>query len=215
MEIDPPLVARVWAASDVRQQVRDGTIFMLSRSCGPRSREIRQLRLSEVRRALQTGPDALGVYTATSQGKTGETLLRFGPDVADALRRWLQMRPPAAIDVCFVTLRQVAGQGDASRRYRPLARKSLDGVYERVCQAAGVPLIRSHAIRHHVGDTTTRAHGPKIAAMILNHRDADTASTAIAFYHHPDQLDVSRAVMGMDSADDLNQLFQPRRIAHD
>ena len=39
--------------------------------------------------------------------------------------------------------------------------------------------------------------GPKVAAMLLNHRDAATAATAIAFYHHPDEMDVSRAVMAL------------------
>jgi hypothetical protein len=30
--------------------------------------------------------------------------------------------------------------------------------------------------------------------MVLNHKDQDTAGTAIAFYHHPDESDVSRAL---------------------
>lgn len=205
-------LARQWVYSAEAAQVRDACIVLLSAACGPRSREIRQLRLSEVRRALQMGPDAIGVFVASSQGKTGETLLRFGPDVAEALRLWLTIRPAAAtIDVCFTTVRQVAAPGDKSRRFRPLARRSLDGAYEHLCRAAGVPVIRSHAIRHHVGDATTRQYGARVAAMILNHRDADTGATAIAYYHHPDQLDVSRAVRGLDSAeaDPINQLFAP------
>lgn len=206
--------ARAWCQSDNPQQVRDGLIVLLSRTCGPRSREIRQLRLSEVKRALAAGPSD-GVYILSSNGKTGETLLRFGDDVALAFRQWLAIRPKTAVDVCFITLKQVDAPGDAERRYRPLARRSLDGAYERVCQAAGVGLIRSHAFRHYIGHMAAQLHGPKVAAMILNHRDAATAQTAIAYYHHPDEADVSRAVLalGKDSAerDPINDLFTRRR----
>lgn len=206
-------VARQWTMSSDMRQVRDAAIFLLSCACGPRCRELRQLRLSEVRRALQAGPDSNGVFTAASYGKSGETLMRFTTDVAQAIQRWLTMRPPAGIDVCFITTRQVAGTGDESLRFRPLARRSLDGAFERISQAAGVPTIRSHAIRHHVGDLVTRTYGPKVAAMILNHRDIDSAATAIAYYHHPNQADVSRAIRGLDSAehDPLNALFTARR----
>lgn len=207
--------ARRWCQTDDPQQVRDGLIVLLSRTCGPRSREIRQLRLSEVKRALGVGPTA-GVYVLSSQGKTGETLLRFGEDVAAGFRQWLAIRPKTAVDVCFVTLKQVDAPGDADLRYRPLARRSLDGAYERVCQAAGVGLIRSHAYRHYIGHMAAQEHGPKIAAIILNHRDAATAQTAIAYYHHPDDADVNRAVLelGHDSAepeDPLNALFRRHR----
>jgi hypothetical protein len=65
----------------------------------------------------------------------------------------------------------------------------------RLAKEAGVPRpIYTHALRHRIGDLTTQRHGPKVAALLLNHRDANTAATAIAFYHHPDELDVSRAV---------------------
>lgn len=206
-------VARQWTMSTDVRQVRDAAIFLLSCACGPRCRELRQLRLSEVRRALHAGPDSNGVFTAASNGKSGETLIRFTTDVAQAIQRWLAVRPAANIDICFVTTRQVAGPNDQALRFRPLARRSLDNAFERIGQAAGVPTIRSHAIRHHVGDLVTRTYGPKVAAMILNHRDVDSAATAIAFYHHPNQADVSRAIMGLDSAenDPLNALFTARR----
>ena len=49
----------------------------------------------------------------------------------------------------------------------------------------------------------TRQYGPKVAAMLLNHSDVATAATAIAFYHHPDEDDVSRA------AAQISQLAPP------
>ena len=42
---------------------------------------------------------------------------------------------------------------------------------------------------------TARRYGPKVAAIILNHRDWQSAATAIAFYHHPDEADASLAVL--------------------
>lgn len=199
-------VARRWCQTDDVQQVRDGLIILLSRACGPRSREIRQLRLSEVRNSLtHTPPD--GVYVLRTHGKTGETLLRFGENVAAACRRWLEIRPKTSLDVCFITLRQVGAPGDSERRYRPLARRSLDGAYERVCHEAGVPLIRSHAFRHYVGHMLVKNHTARVAGAILNH--ADDGVLALRFYHHPDSADVNRAVLDI-GADPINELFKPR-----
>lgn len=37
--------------------------------------------------------------------------------------------------------------------------------------------------------------------MLLNHRDWQTASTAVAFYHHPDEEDVSIAANDLITID--------------
>ncbi|MCO5181160.1 MAG: DUF2200 domain-containing protein [Candidatus Promineofilum sp.] len=42
---------------------------------------------------------------------------------------------------------------------------------------------------------TTQQFGPKIAAILLNHRDWQQPTTAMVFYYHPDEDDASRAVM--------------------
>lgn len=173
--------------------VRDAAIWLLARGCGPRSQEICNLRLTSLRAGLERGPDAVGIYTMTSQGKTGATVIRFDERTAQALRDWLEARPgKAEIDRAFVSTRIQGGE------FRPLNRSSLSCILVSLAKRAGVPRpIYTHALRHRIGHMTTKTAGPKVAALLLNHRDAQTAATAIAFYHHPDELDVSRAVMAL------------------
>ncbi len=178
-----------WLQSDRRIDLRDGLIFMLSRSCGPRRGEIIALQRRDVVAALQDGPDEYGIYQVGSSGKTGESVVRFTEVIAAGIWRWLAVRPDCPTDALFTTTR---------RPYGALHIGGINRIYERVSAAAGLSRsIRSHAVRHFVGDETTRRHGAKVAAMLLNHSDTDTAATAIAFYHHPEEEDVSIAVAGM------------------
>lgn len=184
-----------WLQSNNRLELRDGLVFMLSRSCGPRRGEIIALRRRDVIAALQAGPDEHGIYQVGSSGKTGESIIRFNEVVAAGIHRWLAIRPDGPTDALFVT--------GYKGPIRPLSPRSIDDSYRRVSAAAGLDrTIRSHALRHYVGDETTRRHGAKVAALLLNHADADTAATAIAYYHHPDLDDVSVAVAGLLSAVD-------------
>lgn len=174
-------------------RLRNAAIWLLLRGCGPRSRELMNLRLSSLNRGLERGPDSAGVYTTTSHGKTGVTILRFDERTAGALRAWLEARPGNAVaDRAFVSTREIRGG------YKSLSRSLLAKVMNDLAHEAGVArTIYPHALRHRIGHLTTRSAGPKVAAMLLNHRDAATAATAIAFYHHPDEMDVSRAVMAL------------------
>lgn len=175
--------------------IRDAAIWLVARGCGPRSGELRNWRLSDLRRTLEHGPDAAGVYASMSKGKTGATVIRFDARTAEALRDWLQARPPAECDYVFVTTRHSRTRDG---RYRPLTRSALSHVFASLAQDAGAASpVQSHALRHRVGHLVTKQHGPKVAALLLNHRDAATAATAIAFYHHPDEGDISRAVANM------------------
>lgn len=174
-------------------RLRDAAIWLLLRGCGPRSGEIRNLRLSSLHRGLEQGPDEVGIYTMSSRGKTGDSIMRFDERTAQALRDWLGARPGNAdIDRVFVSTRPRNG------RYGPLTRSALGAVMIRLAKEAGVTRpIYPHALRHRIGHLTTKNHGPKVAALLLNHRDARTAATAIAFYHHPDDTDVARAVLAL------------------
>lgn len=173
-------------------RVRDAAIWLVARGCGPRAGELRNWRLSDLRRTLERGPDAAGVYASASKGKTGATVIRFDERTAEVLRDWLEARPPAECDHVFVTTRHYSPRDG---HYRPLTRSALTHVFERLGRDAGAASpVLSHALRHRVGHMVTKEHGPKVAAMLLNHRDAATAATAIAFYHHPDEDDVNRAV---------------------
>ncbi len=176
-----------------RWQVRDAALWLLCRGCGPRAGEIRNLKLSSLRRGLEQGPDEVGIYTMTSTGKTGATVMRFDERTAQALRDWLEVRPGnAEADRVFVSTRELQGE------FRPLKPSAVSRIMERLAREARIArTIYTHALRHRIGHLTTRTAGPKVAAMLLNHKDAATAATAIAFYHHPDESDVNRAVVNL------------------
>jgi integrase len=212
-------LARDWLASEKPDQVRDGLIWLLSEFSGPRLREIRELRKSEVEAALWRGPDAEGIYRATSRGKTGEITIRFDGRLASGFRRWLAVRPDAPIDICFVGTRQTTTRKDKELRYRPLSRSGATKIYQRLAAAAGVErAVLSHALRHRRGDETTRRFGAKVTAIVLNHADQETGATALAYYHHPDEGDASKALSTMASRPEdeethraILQLFFSRR----
>ena len=177
-------------------RIRDAAIWLVARGGGPRAGELCNWRLSDLRRTLERGPDAAGVYASSSRGKTGATVIRFDARTAEALGDWLEARPPAECDYVFVTTRHYR---TCNGHYRPLTRSALGHVFVGLAHEAGAAsVVRSHALRHRVGDRVTRQHGPKVAALLLNHRDAATAATAIAFYHHPDEGDISRAVASLE-----------------
>ena len=201
-----------WATSSHPQRVRDGLIWLLSLYSGPRLGEIRALLLADAQAALRLGPDEYGVYRMASAGKTGRVSIRFAGNVAEVLATWLALRPASSAPECFVTTRPSA-HGDT----RALTRSAAAHIYESLCAAAGVtPPIFSHALRHRLGDQTARRFGPKVAAILLNHRDWQTAATAIAFYHHPDESDASLAILSgsdhntpvaSEERDELHRLF--------
>ena len=127
--------------------------------------------------------------------------------MADGFKRWLAVRPPARIDRCFVTIKRSKTDDDPVSRYRALGKSGATEIYRRVCRHAGIerPFL-SHALRHRVGDKITKEHGPKVAAMMLNHKDWQTSRTAIAFYHHPDEEDVSRAAAALTQPPEAHEV---------
>lgn len=208
------LVARQGIESGVPQRVRDGLIWLLSLQSGPRLGEIRNLRVEDVATSLRSGSDGYGVYRVPSMGKTGRVHIRFAGDLAEAFSLWLDLRPDSAASECFISTRPTRTAGGGDLQYRPLTRSAASHIYVRICTAAGVqPPILSHALRHRLGHLTTQQFGPKIAAILLNHRDWQQPTTAMAFYYHPDEDDASRAVVSsIDSRSDSNELRQMRRL---
>lgn len=208
-------VARAWLHSDYPGQLRAGLLFLLSLESGPRLGELCNLRLSDVENALRRGPDGRGIYQVQSFGKTKDSTIRFGAETAVGLRRWLKLRPAADGDFCFVTTRPWHRGDDSRPLCRQLNKDAATGDYKKVSAAAGLKKpILSHALRHRLGDKITRQFSPKIAAQALNHKDADTAAVAIAFYHHVDEDDVSAAItavspLAVDAAElrEMEKLF--------
>lgn len=204
-----------WMMRGKDEQVRNGAIFALCTRCGLRSQEIRSLKLSEVQRALQRGPNQFGYYEAATAGKTGEAMARFDQIVADGLDRYLaEFRPKKArINICFIPNRRTRTKADSELRWRMLTRSALDNIFVNLCKAAGVPIIRPHLIRHWVGTRITREQNAKTAARVLNHADWQTAATALRYYAHVDESDIGAAIGANvwpgtdDESAALNQLF--------
>lgn len=208
-------VAAEWLkAEDNPTKTRNGLFFLLSMRSGPRLREIRELRKSEVEAALRQGPDNYGIYRCRSYGKTKEVMLRFDEELADAFRRWLALRPSAAlVDCCFVGMRPSRTKNDPKPRYRPLSKTAAIDIYREIAQEAGVErAVLSHALRHRLGHKTTTEYDPKIAAMILNHKDWQSAATAIKYYYHPQERDVSRVLASYNNTQPSNELGEMERL---
>lgn len=190
-------LADQWLHSDQPRRVRDAVIWFMCELSGPRQREIGELRKSEVEYALRQGPDAHGIYKCLSTGKTKEILIRFNEKVADGLRMWLKLRPQTTLDRCFITTRKTKTKKDPVPRFRQLSRSATTHLLEDLAQQAGVSKpVFSHALRHRRGTKTTREHDAKLAAMILNHRDWQSAKTAMEFYYHPNEDSVSAVLAG-------------------
>lgn len=208
-------LAQTWLQSDTPHQLRDSLIWMLSYHSGPRLGEIMYLRAAAVDKALRSGPDTYGVYRMPSRGKTGRVVIRVAAHLVGAFQRWTELRPRTNAPEFFTTIHAVRPRKGGVVAVRGLTRSAADHIYVSICKSAGVkPYIRSHALRHRLGDLTTRQFGPKVAAILLNHRDWQQPATAIAFYHHPDEDDASRAIVSPHyaAAPDPGELDEMRRL---
>ncbi len=207
-------LAFAWLASNSPRQVRDGLIWLLSHQSGPRLGEIRNLLLTDVINSLRAGPDAYGVYRVSTTGKTGRVYIRFAESLAESFERWITLRPATPAPQLFTTTRALRPTSDGALTIRALTRSAANQIYASICSAAGVsPPIFSHALRHRLGHITTQQFGPKVAAILLNHRNWQQPSTAIAFYHHPDEADASRAIISRsDRGREESELLHMRRL---
>ena len=202
-----------WLVSESPQRVRDALIWLLSHQSGPRLGEIRNMLLADVTYSLRSGPDTYGVYRVPSIGKTGRVSIRYTENVAGAFKQWIALRPNSSVPELFTTTRATRPTVDGKIGIRALTRSAANQIYAGICFAAGVkPPIFSHALRHRLGHLTTKQFGPKVAAILLNHRDWQQSSTAIAFYHHPDESDASRAIISHGGNQNESELQHMRRL---
>lgn len=202
-------LAEQWLQTSSPRKVRDATIWLICELSGPRQREIGELRKSEVEYSLRQGPDSQGIYRCLSTGKTKEILIRFDEAVAQGLRKWLELRPHCQLDRCFITTRKTTTKADPVARYRALSRSATTHLLEDLAQQAGAAkAVFSHALRHRRGTKTTQEHDAKLAAMILNHRDWQSAKTAMEFYYHPDEESVSAVLAGRESKQQYKQMSE-------
>lgn len=183
--------------SQERRKVLDACVYILSYETGARLGELVALKKSTVQNALRD-PDDAGVYTVVSYGKRKEVDLEFTGISAAALRRWMDARPPLRLDRLFVTTRRSVTKADDEAKYRALRSDAMIDCFYRICDAAEVPRHGAHALRHRLGQLITDEYNAKLAAIKLNHADANTtAATAIAYYYKTHDREASRITAAM------------------
>lgn len=207
-------IAAAWPMidSDCSLDRRRAAVFFLSVESGGRAGSLNP-RLSDWQKGVERGADENGVYRIKSWSKGREVLLEVTEVTVTAVSAYIAVRPPGSPNRLFVGSRCSRTRYDDEARIRPLQSRRLTRDIEEVFEAAGVPVYRTHAIRHYVGDAVYRLFGPKVAAQKLNHADAETtAATATAYYHRPRRDDVSRATAALRpklpiSETEMRQLF--------
>lgn len=163
------------------RDVRDALFVSLSIDSGARRGEITNLRRSRVEKALDNGmrlaktkagmkvqssADDLVIYTVASSGKTGPTTLRFTSNTAALFRKWFKLvdklfDPAISEDRVFLSI--WSGQ--------PIRADSIgNSSFRRICTFAGVPIFRSHAVRHrNITEIIDLTGDPKVAQLVAGH----------------------------------------------
>lgn len=153
---------RDWAARDVR----DAALVSLAVDSAKRRTELWNLRRRDVEKALASTGSAGGrnVYHASSRGKTGQVDVVFFEETAVLLRRWLAMMP-AESNWLWVNLR-------TGKRLRA---DVLAIAFIRLCEFAGVPTFRFHAVRKRsVTDIIAATGDWKVGQLLAGHKDQRT-----------------------------------------
>lgn len=159
------------------RDVRDGLIVMLSLQSGARLSGIANLRRSDMLAALRrpygTGSGRLAYHVPT-RSKGRQVALIFYSETAELFELWERVRPrfPREADRVCVSLKS----GEALRS------SSVSNAFNRLCAFAGVPVVRSHAIRHrNVTDILRAGADPKVAAVYAGH---SSEAVTMAHYRH-------------------------------
>jgi integrase len=178
------------SASDYER--RDGLIFALAAISGARRSNVLQMPYRETKTALlyPIQDDDVGcIYTVVTPGKTVCELV-FSDWHATLIRRYLTVRPDVKHNNrLFVHLHPLRGgsYGD------PLGENGIAKARQRVCAAAGVPVISFQGLRKLKGTQLARKYGLELAATALGH----TSGTRVVreFYYDPDKHAARAAIL--------------------
>lgn len=150
------------------RNLRDALTVSMAIDCGGRIGELRSLKKNELRAALirpahgSAGRDA---YMVVGVGKTGDAPLMFFNETADLARLWLEIDPQPVSVWVFYNLRN----GELLRG------PSLSRAFARVCDFAGVPTFRSHALRkRNVTNIISATGNVKMGQMYAGHKSSQT-----------------------------------------
>lgn len=186
------------------QDVRDALFVSLSLDSGARLGAIANLRVVDMENALTRAHGSR--YVATSPGKTGPERIVFGPQSAQLYRLWMELRPGKS-DFIFVNMRSG----------KPMLRTSIAKAHLRLCEFAGVPPIRTQAIRKRNVTEIRRRKGLTVAQHYAGHSDPRTTMT---HYDDIDDEEIVEAAAAIDEQrthatppdDELTQMARLFRI---
>lgn len=168
-----------WSEAEILA-IRDLFAVVFLYETGGRARELTQLGTKVMERACQTPAAA---YTVTSIGKTNDRDLRFTDNTAELWRIWSAVRPHEC-DYALYSLRPTHPAG-------PLTSNGLSQILVRRCNEAGVPVFRSHALRHAKVRRARRLVGLEIASLLIDHSSVEMTRN----YANVDDGELSEAVV--------------------
>lgn len=131
-----------------------------------------------------------GVARVTEKGNKTR-LIAFGPEAANALRRWLLIRKPDTGPYVFTANGQ------------PIKSTSLAQLVSRAASQIGLRSLGPHHFRHRKGHQLADAHvAPSIAATALGHSDPNITLT---YYYPADWASAEAELRKLASADEQKQ----------
>ncbi|MCO5194305.1 MAG: site-specific integrase [Anaerolineae bacterium] len=170
--------------------VRTAAIWLFTADSACRLGEVASLTYDHACRQLASPTFSPGglVYTFRIDGKTGEGWATVSELAAEAMRRWIDMRPSNAElghDALWIGFQP-------NRLYRPMvADGGIKLVFEHVAELAGVTHnFRSHNLRYLNCKYYVERFGARIAQKKLRHSRVEFT---LRVYHQVDELDVINA----------------------
>lgn len=183
------------------RDVRDALAVSLVVDCGGRLGEVRTLLRRDLEVALAQGRvtgNGRIVYSIVGHGKTGASALRFFSETADLAHLWLKVDPWPNATYVFVNTRT----GELLHRTR------FTQAFERVCQFAGVPIFRSHALRkRNVTDILRLTGDLKTGQLYANHKSPEVTTRHYDDIYKED-VDDAAAKLASQRRGDLDLISQ-------
>jgi len=194
-QLEAAIPAFVQQRDDHPRDVRDALTVMLSLQSGSRLSGIVNLQRSHMLEALKR-PFATGsgrvAYRVPTKSKGRRVELVFYSETAELFELWEKVRPrfPKEPDRVFTSL----------KTGKVLLARSVSQAFTRLSLFAGVPITRSHAIRHrNVTDLMRAGADPKVAAAYAGH-----SSEAVTMAHY-------RHLVGSEVEDAMAQVLDKRQ----
>jgi site-specific recombinase XerD len=157
-----------------RFKPRDLALVTLLAESGCRAGEAATLRIQDLELDLSSA-------MVTGKGDIRRRIYFF-EDTTEALSAWLAIRPKAAHDYVFLTLRE----------HTPLSSRAVSQVIRRLSKFAGLKrMLGAHSLRHRVGLTFARERvAPRVAQHYLGHTNI---KTTLEYYQDIDESDLRTA----------------------